>query len=343
MEGLSADWAARAAKLSVPKHVEEVLTRGTPKTLHPMSKLSLALLMLQERSVFSQKYQSGTMKKDQMWEYAFEDINNVIALLPSIASMIYRSTFDKKAVEKFDPKVKDWAGVFAQQLGFSDPAFLELMRLYLTIHSDHEGGNVSAHATHLVGSALSDPYLSYSAGLNGLAGPLHGLANQEVLRWMMKMRAEIGESPSDEEIKKYIWGTLNAGQVVPGYGHAVLRKTDPRYTCQREFALKHLPNDPLFRLTSQLYNLVPQILTEHGKTANPWPNVDAHSGVLLQHYGLVEQDYYTVLFGVSRALGALSQLLWDRALMFPLERPKSLTTDSIKKMFASEAKEQIKG
>lgn len=306
-----------------------------------MSKLSLALLMLQERSVFAQKYQDGTMKKDQMWEYAFEDINNVIALLPSIASMIYRSTFDKMAVKDFDPKVKDWAGVFAQQLGFSDPAFLELMRLYLTIHSDHEGGNVSAHATHLVGSALSDPYLSYSAGLNGLAGPLHGLANQEVLRWMMKMRKEIGESPSDEQIKTYIWGTLNAGQVVPGYGHAVLRKTDPRYTCQREFALKHLPNDPLFRLTSQLYNLVPQILTEHGKTANPWPNVDAHSGVLLQHYGLVEQDYYTVLFGVSRALGALSQLLWDRALMFPLERPKSLTTDSIKKMFsASEAKEQ---
>lgn len=338
VESLSADWAHRAATLKVPKHVEEVLLRGTPKTLHPMSKLSLALLMLQERSVFAQKYQEGTMRKDEMWEYAFEDINNLIALLPSVASMIYRSTFQKSAVKEFDPKVKDWAGIFAQQLGFSDPAFLELMRLYLTIHSDHEGGNVSAHATHLVGSALSDPYLSYSAGLNGLAGPLHGLANQEVLRWMMRMTKEIGESPSDEEIKKYIWSTLKAGQVVPGYGHAVLRKTDPRYTCQREFALKHLPNDPLFRLTSQLYNLVPQILTEHGKTANPWPNVDAHSGVLLQHYGLVEQDYYTVLFGVSRALGALSQLLWDRALMFPLERPKSLTTDSIKKMFSEEAK-----
>lgn len=343
VQALSADWTARAASLTIPKHIEEVLTHGTPKTLHPMSKLSLALLMLQERSVFAQKYQEGTMRKDTMWEYAFEDINNIIALLPSVASLIYRSTFDKKSVTTFDPKVKDWAGIFAQQLGFSDPAFLELMRLYLTIHSDHEGGNVSAHATHLVGSALSDPYLSYSAGLNGLAGPLHGLANQEVLRWMMKMKSEIGDSPSDEQIKKYIWSTLNAGQVVPGYGHAVLRKTDPRYTCQREFALKHLPNDPLFRLTSQLYNLVPQILTEHGKTANPWPNVDAHSGVLLQHYGLVEQDFYTVLFGVSRALGALSQLLWDRAFMFPLERPKSLTTDSIKKMFASEAKEQVKG
>lgn len=340
VQALSADWASRAASLGIPKHIEEILTNGTPKTLHPMSKLSMALLLLQERSVFAQKYQDGSMRKDQMWEYAFEDINNLVALLPSIASLIYRSTFNKNQVKEFDPKVTDWAGIFAQQLGFSDPAFIELMRLYLTIHSDHEGGNVSAHATHLVGSSLSDPYLSYSAGLNGLAGPLHGLANQEVLRWMMKLRAEVGESPTDDQLKKYIWSTLKAGQVIPGYGHAVLRKTDPRYTCQRDFALKHLPNDSLFRLTSQLYNLVPQILTEHGKTANPWPNVDAHSGVLLQHYGLVEQDYYTVLFGVSRALGALSQLLWDRALMFPLERPKSLTTESIKKMFAAEAKSQ---
>lgn len=336
VDALSADWAERAKANPVPKHVEEILIHATPKTLHPMSKLSAALLLLQEKSIFAAKYQSGTMKKDQMWEFAFEDINNLVSVLPSVASMIYRANFNKSAVRQFDPKVRDWAGIFAQQLGFSDPAFLELMRLYLTIHSDHEGGNVSAHTTHLVGSALSDPYLSYSAGLNGLAGPLHGLANQEVLRWMMKLRSQVGENPTDEQLKTYIWDTLKAGQVIPGYGHAVLRKTDPRYTCQREFALKHLPNDPLFRLTSQLYNLVPAILTEHGKTANPWPNVDAHSGVLLQHYGLVEQDYYTVLFGVSRALGALTQLLWDRALMFPLERPKSLTTASIKKMFSAE-------
>lgn len=71
-------------------------------------------------------------------------------------------------------------------------------------------------------------------------------------------------------------------QVVPGYGHAVLRKTDPRYTCQREFALKHLPHDPMFKLVAQLYKIVPNVLLEQGKAKNPWPNVDAHSGVLLQ-------------------------------------------------------------
>jgi citrate synthase len=147
------------------------------------------------------------------------------------------------------------------------------------------------------------------------------------------MRDAIGESVTDEQVKEYCWKLLKSGQVIPGYGHAVLRKTDPRYSCQREFALKHLPKDPLFKLVSQLYNIVPGVLTEHGKTKNPWPNVDAHSGVLLQYYGLKEQDYYTVLFGVSRALGVLAQLVWDRALGLPIERPKSMTTASLKKMF----------
>jgi len=205
------------------------------------------------------------------------------------------------------------------------------MRLYLVIHSDHEGGNVSAHTTHLVGSALADPYLSYAAGMNGLAGPLHGLANQEVLRWTLDLLKKLGnKSVTNDELAKAVWDTLKAGQVVPGFGHAVLRKTDPRYMAQREFALKHLPDDPLFKLVSQIFEVVPKVLTEHGKTKNPWPNVDAHSGVLLRHFGLVEENYYTVLFGVSRGLGVLSQLIWSRALGWPLERPKSVTTDWIK-------------
>ncbi|VEL29371.1 unnamed protein product [Protopolystoma xenopodis] len=118
-------------------------------------------------------------------------------------------------------------------------------------------------------------------------------------------------------------------QVVPGYGHAVLRKTDPRYTCQREFALKHLPDDHMFKIVGQVYQIAPKILGDMGKIANPWPNVDAHSGVLLQFYGMKETNYYTVLFGVSRALGVLSSLVWDRALGLPIERPKSLSTDKL--------------
>lgn len=219
-------------------------------------------------------------------------------------------------------------------IGFEDPAFYELMRLYLSIHTDHEGGNVSAHATHLVGSALSDCYISFSAGMNGLAGPLHGLANQEVLKWVKNMQKELNTAnPTAADVEKFCWDTLNGGKVIPGFGHAVLRKTDPRYTCQREFALKHMPNDDLFKLVSLMFDVVPGVLTKHGKTKNPWPNVDAHSGVLLQHYGLVQEEYYTVLFGMSRAMGVLSTLVSSKYLGMSIERPKSVTTDWIEKHF----------
>ena len=329
---LSQDWCARS---QLPAFVEELIDQ-CPPTMHPMTQLSIAVNALQHDSLFAKAYQNG-IPKTKYWDFTFEDSMDLIAKLVPVAGRIYRNVYkDGKALE-FKPN-SDYGANLSHVLGYDNPKFIELMRLYLTIHSDHEGGNVSAHTTHLVGSALSDPYLSFAAGLNGLAGPLHGLANQEVLRWIMKMRHELGEHNdiTDDMVREYIWKTLRSGQVVPGYGHAVLRKTDPRYTCQREFALKHLPTDPMFRLVSQIYNIAPGVLTEHGKTKNPWPNVDAHSGVLLQHFGLVEQDFYTVLFGVSRAMGVLSQLVWDRALGMPLERPKSLSTEMVQKMFSEQ-------
>jgi citrate synthase len=295
-----------------------------------MSQFSIGVLGLQELSEFASAYQSG-VNKAELWEYAYEDTMNLLAFLPRLASRIYRNVFHNGDVIAPSNNL-DWSANYARMMGFDNSEFDELMRLYLVIHSDHEGGNVSAHATHLIGSALSDPYLAFSGGMNGLAGPLHGLANQEVLRFVTKLRERFaGEEVSNDQLKEALWDILNSGQVIPGFGHAVLRKTDPRYTCQREFALKHLPDDPAVKLTAQLYEVVPPVLTEHGKTANPWPNVDAHSGVLLQHFGLTEQNYYTVLFGVSRGLGVLSNLVWDRALGLPIERPKSVTTEWIEK------------
>jgi citrate synthase len=212
----------------------------------------------------------------------------------------------------------------------------------LTIHADHEGGNVSAHTTHLVGSALSDPYLSFAAGMNGLAGPLHGLANQEVIKWIFEMQKTLGtETPTKEQIDQYVRKTLSEGKVVPGYGHAVLRKTDPRFTAQAEFAKKHMADDPLVQVVWKVFETVPPILQSLGKVKNPWPNVDAHSGALLVHFGMREYDYYTVLFGVSRALGVLAAMIWSRALGFPIERPKSVTTQNVTAWL--EGKEQIWG
>ncbi|XP_023930929.1 citrate synthase, mitochondrial [Lingula anatina] len=324
VEHLSREWAERA---DIPSHVVTMLN-NFPSTLHPMAQFSAAITALSSESKFAKAYSDG-VHKAKYWEYAYEDAMDLIAKLPTVAAMIYRNLYREGTnVGAIDPN-NDWSGNFASMLGYDDPYFTELLRLYLCIHSDHEGGNVSAHTVHLVGSALSDPYLSFAAGMNGLAGPLHGLANQEVLVWLERCQEALGGDLTDDNVKNFIWNTLKSGQVVPGYGHAVLRKTDPRYQCQREFALKHLPDDPLFQVVSQLYKLVPDILLEQGKAKNPWPNVDAHSGVLLQHYGMTEMNYYTVLFGVSRALGTLASLVWDRALGLPLERPKSMSTDGL--------------
>ncbi|KAL2716897.1 hypothetical protein V1478_014573 [Vespula squamosa] len=325
-QAISQEWAARG---QLPAHVLKIMN-AFPKNLHPMTQFSAAITILNSESEFVKAYNKG-VHKTKYWETVYEDTMNLIAKLPAVAATIYRNLYrDGKGPGTVDPG-KDWAWNFTNMLSYDKPQFVELMRLYLTIHADHEGGNVSAHTTHLVGSALSDPYLSLAAGMNGLAGPLHGLANQEVLVWLEKLRSQVGDNPSDEKLKEFIWNTLKSGQVVPGYGHAVLRKTDPRYTCQREFALKHLPDDSLFKLVAQVYKIVPPILLETGKVKNPWPNVDAHSGVLLQYYGMKEMNFYTVLFGVSRALGVLSSLVWSRALGLPIERPKSLSTDLLMK------------
>jgi len=325
-----------SADLSARSHVPElVLTqmKALPKDMHPMSQLITGVTLLQKDSLFAQAYQKG-VAKGQYWDSTYEDALNLIAKLPQLAATIYRHTYHGDKFIAPNPRL-DWGSNLAHQLGYSNHRFHDLMRLYLVIHSDHEGGNVSAHTTHLVGSALSDPYLSYAAGMAGLAGPLHGLANQEVLRWLKEFQKKLpaGEEPSVTNVEKALWDTLNSGQVIPGFGHAVLRKTDPRYTCQREFALKHLPNDPLFKVVSTVYEVAPKVLTKQGKTKNQWPNVDAHSGCLLTHYGMTEENYYTVLFGVSRGLGVLSSLVWDRALGFPIERPKSMTTEWVRNYF----------
>lgn len=320
---ISKEWQKRS---KLPKYLVDVL-KAIPKDTHPMTQFSQAILTLQRDSIFAQKYTEG-MSKMEYWDPMYEDVMDLLAKLPLIAAYIYRKSYKGDEHIPADAKL-DWGGNLAHMLGIKDEAFKELMRLYLVIHSDHEGGNVSAHTTHLVGSALSDAYYCLSAGMNGLAGPLHGLANQEVLRWIMDVMKDIGGVPTKEQLKKYLWDTLNAGKVIPGYGHAVLRKTDPRYIAQREFALKHLPDNEIFKVVSAIYEVAPDILTEHGKTKNPWPNVDAHSGCLLYHYGVKEYDFYTVFFGASRAIGVLSQLIWSRVLGLAIERPKSVTTDWI--------------
>jgi len=315
------EWQKRA---HVPKHVFDVID-ALPIDAHPMTQYVTGIVAMSKSSKFKRAYESGVNKKE-FWDSTYEGVMDLLARLPRIAAYIYRRTYHNGNHIEPDASL-DWAGNLAHMMGYDNEEVKRLFRMYMVIHADHEGGNVSAHTTHLVGSALSTPYQAYAAGMLGLAGPLHGLANQEVIKWIYDMMEELGtEDPSNEMIADYVKKTLNQGRVVPGYGHAVLRKTDPRYTAQREFALKFMPDSPLFKVVSKIYEVVPPILGSIGKIKNPWPNVDAHSGALLIHYGIKEHEFYTVLFGVSRAMGVLAQLVWDRVYGLPIERPKSQNT-----------------
>lgn len=318
---VEAEWRARG---KVPQYVFDAI-RALPPDAHPMTLFTLAVLILQRESLFSRQYHEG-LKKDSYWEPMLEDSMNLIAKLPEIAAFIYRLKYKNGEVIPSDPNL-DWAANFAHMMGITDPLYKDLSRLYFLLHSDHESGNVSAHTTHLVASSLSDIYYAASAGLSGLAGPLHGLANQECLMWLLDVREKCGTCSYDKSaLRQFAWDTLNKGQVIPGYGHAVLRKTDPRYTAQLEFGKKYFPDDEIFRLAALVYEVVPDVLREQGKAKDPWPNVDAISGALQYHFGLKEFDFYTVMFGVSRILGISANAVWARALGQPIERPKSLTT-----------------
>eukprot|EP00928_Gymnodinium_smaydae_P051353 TRINITY_DN3489_c0_g1_i2.p1 TRINITY_DN3489_c0_g1~~TRINITY_DN3489_c0_g1_i2.p1 ORF type:complete len:471 (-),score=132.59 TRINITY_DN3489_c0_g1_i2:190-1602(-) len=315
---------------AVPANVMATI-ESLPLDTHPMTQLSVAMLALQKDSKFAKQYNDG-MKKPEYWEYALEDALDLIAKIPVVAAKIYRRTFKDNKMPAYNAKL-DWAANYAQMLGVSNnEQFNEVTRLYLMLHADHEGGNVSAHTTHLVGSALSDPYYAWAAGLCGLAGPLHGLANQECLAWLMEVQKDLkGQTPTKELITEYVKDTLKKGKVIPGFGHAVLRNTDPRYMLEREFALKHCKDDPLFQLVDACYQAIPPVLEAGGKVKNPYPNVDAHSGQLMYFYGLKEQNYYTVVFAVSRAMGCMAQYVWARAIGLPIERPKSVPLDVLAK------------
>jgi citrate synthase len=318
----------------VPAYIWKVL-KAMPKTSHPMAMLDTAILAMENESVFRKRYSEG-MTKQEYWEPALEDAMKIIATIHTIAAGIYRLRYKKGPIIEPSKKL-DWGADYVKMLGLAPKKgeTAKMMQLYLVLHTDHEGGNVSANTCHTVGSALSDPFYAVSAGLNGLAGPLHGLANQECLGWVLQTMEKFNGAPTEQEIRDYAWETLNSGKVIPGYGHAVLRVTDPRFAAFNAFGKKYMKNDPVFQTVDRVFTIVPEVLKEHGKAKNPWPNVDAGSGALLYYYGLKEFEYYTVLFSVSRSLGMLSQLVLNRALGTAITRPKSVSTawlqDQVKK------------
>jgi citrate synthase len=320
----------------VPIYVYELI-RAMPACAHPMTMFSQAILALNCDSVFAERYNEG-MQRSDYWVATLDDSMNLVAKAPNIAAYIYNLRY--KEGRSLRPDIQlDWSANFANMLVPGDGSYQDLIRLFMMLHSDHEGANVSAHTAQLVNSALSDVYYATSAAMCGLAGPLHGLANQECLRWLQGVYNRFGGVPEREALADFANEWLKSGQVIPGYGHPVLRVTDPRFTAQMEFATEHFPSDDLIRLAELVYETIPGVLMATGKVKNPWPNVDAISGAIQHHYGVSEHDFYTVLFGVSRIMGLTAQSVWARALGKPIERPKSLTTRMLEEIVGIAEKE----
>jgi citrate synthase len=320
-------------RLSVPDYVWKMV-RQMPEDSHPMAILSICVLAMQKEAEFWKRYLDG-MPREKYWIATLEDSLNIIAKLPVISAGIYRIKFLKKDVIEPNPAL-DMATNFVHMLGIhqGDQNFINFIRRFMIVHSDHEGGYVAVHSSRLVNSALSDLYYSISSGINGLAGPIHGLANQEMVKYVLKILDSYNGIPDDEELKKYVWNDLKRGKIIPGFGHAVLREQDPRFLALYELGKKTNPNEIVFQLVEKLVQFVPSILVEHGKVSNPNPNIDAISGALLYHFGMKEFDFYAVMFAMSHVLGICAQLIYNQAIFHPLIRPRSVTLDWLKKYLA---------
>lgn len=303
----------------------ESLANDTPL----MTALSMAVLAMQKDSQFRKSFEQG-MKKEDYWRSTLEDSLDLVAKLPGIAAGIYRMKVKGEKPITENP-FTDFAGNFVHQLGLENhQEMAQLIRLLLISQCDHEGGNVCNLTCQIVNSVLSDPYYAYSAGIQGLAGPLHGLANQHIVRLILQIRDDFGGVPNDQEITGLVWDRLNQRQIIPGFGHAVLRDRDPRFEMLHEFGSTHCHGDDVFEIADKFYRIVPDILKKQGKVKMPYPNIDAISGPLLHHFGITNLEFYTVLFAVSFSLGMCAQMVVNRALMMPIFRPRSVTTEQLK-------------
>ncbi len=294
--------------------------RSLPKEGHPMKWLLAAINVMG-------MYGTGDYTKDYI---------SVIGQLPEAVAAIFRirSGWGEPIASK--PEL-GWVENFVHMLGApnASPDLVHMMRVFAILHFDHGGGNLSTFVGKAIASGHEDMYGSLVGAMAALAGPLHGMANQECLRFLKEISKDI-KDPSDEAtVYAYVENLLAKGGVLYGFGHAVLRVEDPRATVQYELGEKIAPQDPIFRLAVTLRKVGSDILKKKGKAADPYPNVDAVSGCLLSACGLKDENYYTVLFGLSRCVGIAGQIVWERKEArggkgIPIVRPSYLYSGPVR-------------
>jgi len=287
--------------------------KALPKEGHPMEWLMTGLMLL------GMTGKTGDYREDAL---------NLIARITTLVAAIFR--IREGWGDPIEPR-HDLAfhENFAHMLGMDDApdVLAEFLRIFYILHMDHGGGNLSTFTGKAIASGKADIYASIAGAMGALYGPRHGRANQECLKFVKS----IGTS-DPKAAEERVRGILADGGLVFGFGHAVLRKEDPRARIQYGFAQEHFADHELVKTALTLRTVVPSILKENPKIKNPYPNVDAVSGSIMTAAGLTNPEYYTLLFGWSRVAGIASQIVDERT--FPgkkdglaIYRPKYLAKD----------------
>jgi citrate synthase len=270
------------------------LMRSLPKEGHPMEWFINGLTLL------------GMIHKTEDF---YEDALNAMAKIPAVVAAVFRLRSGWGDIIEPKPEL-GLVENFVHMLGVPDAdsdKLTSLLRTFYVLHMDHGGGNLSTFTGKAVASGQADMFASLAASMCGLYGPLHGRANQNCLAFVQ----EVGTS-DHEELDVKLRALLSSGGKVAGFGHAVLRAEDPRATVQYALGAKICPDDPLFKIVVALREVAVGILKEIPKVSNPYPNVDAVSGSLLNASGLTDSNYYTVLFGLARCSGIAAQIVDER-------------------------------
>lgn len=295
VEALTKELAANAAiSKEVTEHIQSLPRKG-----HPMKLLNMSIQML------GMLEGTGDYAKDQM---------ALIAKMPHLVATVINYHAGWGETPAPDPKL-GYMENFAMMLNAPDcdkETLTEIMRLFNILHYDHGGGNLSAFVGKAVASGLQDMYGSIAASMLALEGPRHGKANQDCLEFVQGVLSEVGEKATGEDVEKLIRARLAKKELVFGFGHAVLRAEDARATILYDFVSKNCPDHPLVKIALLLREAGPNVFKENPKISNPYPNVDAISGTALSAVGFEHPQYFTLLFGLSRAVGVSTQVVYER-------------------------------
>jgi citrate synthase len=288
--------------------------RLLPRKGHPMKIFCAAILL------------AGIFEGKNDYQ---EDCLNLIAKIPEITAAVINHHAGWEDSKPSQPEL-GYIENFTHLLNVPKGNVRELTRafkLFNLLHYDHGGGNLSAFVGKAVASGLEDMYGSIAASLCGLAGPRHGKANQDCLHFVKDLLTELGENATEEQIREILERKLANQELIFGFGHAVLRVEDPRATLLYQVANQFYSEHPLVKMAQLLRKVGTKVLQENQKIADPYPNVDAISGVLLSVAGFPYPDYFTILFGMARIVGISRQIVYERLEArqgkgTPIVRPK---------------------